>query len=189
MQWSQDAEAHFLQDWKRRIDNGSHEAEVGDELESAEDYERAYQQQEDHVEHMTMVRKDCGIMEREGARAANRVEWKKSDHPLAKPMILRAGEMCQTVPHTVPLRVANVVLANDAADDECIVNNNNIFYSNFCVDLTEKLRRASSSCSIPVACLASSSFSDLLTLMHNRTGHGNLRMLIESAKSKLGTGL
>ena len=48
---------------------------------------------------------------------------------------------------------------------------------------------ASSSCSSPVACLASSSSSDLLTLMHNRTGHGNLRMLIESAKSKLVTGL
>ena len=71
--------------------------------------------------------------------------------------MLRAGEMCQTVPHTVPLRVANVVLANVAADDECIVNdNNNIFYSNFCVDLTEKILAASSSCSIPVACLASS---------------------------------
>ena len=166
MIWSQDAEAHFLQDWKRRIGDGSHEAEVGDELESAEHYKRAYRQQEDHVEHMTMVRKDCGIMEREGARAANRVEWKKSDHPLAKPlrefedrrdsghlkrqadiapMMLRADEMCQTVPHTVPLRVANVVLANVAADDECT---NNIFYSNFCVDLTEKLRRASSSCSV-----------------------------------------
>ena len=122
-----------------------------------------------------------------------------SDPPLAKPLKefedrrdfghLRVGEMCQTVPYTVPLRVANVVLANIAADDECIVNNNNIFYSNFCVDLTEKLRRASSSCSIPVACLVSSSSSDLLTLMHNRTGHGNLRMLIESAKSKLVTGL
>ena len=64
----------------------------------------------------------------------------RSDHPLAKPlrefedrrdsghlkrraeiapMMLRAGEMCQTVPYTVPLRIANVVLANDAADDEC----------------------------------------------------------------------
>ena len=99
------------------------------------------------------------------------------------------GEMCQTVPYTVPLRVANVVLANVAADDECIIKNDNIFYSNFCVELIEKLRRASSSCSIPVACLASSLSSDLLTLMHNRTGHGNLRMLIESAKSKLVTGL
>ena len=79
-------------------------------------------------------------------------------------------------------------LANVAAvDDECIVNN--IFYSNFCFDLTEKMPAASSSFSIPVACLASSSSSDLLTLMHNRTGHGNLRMLIESAKSKLVTGL
>ena len=97
--------------------------------------------------------------------------------------------MCQTVPHTVPLRVANVVLANVAADDECIVNNNNIVYSNFCFDLTEKMRAASSSCSIPVAFLASSSSFDLLTLMHNRTGYGNLRMLIESAKSKLVTGL
>ena len=51
------------------------------------------------------------------------------------------------------------------------------------------MQAASSSCSIPMACLASSSYSDLLTLMHNRTGHGNLRMLIESAKSKLVTGL
>ena len=46
----QEAEAHFLQDWKRRIDDGSYEAEVGDEFESAEDYESAYRQQEDYVE-------------------------------------------------------------------------------------------------------------------------------------------
>ena len=76
-----------------------------------------------------------------------------------------------------------------AADVSVVTNESNNFYSNFCVDLTEKILAASSSCSIPVACLASSSSSDLLTLMHNRTGHGNLRMLIESAKSKLVTGL
>ena len=37
---------------------GVHEAEVGDELESAEDYERAYRQQEDYVDRMLSVRKD-----------------------------------------------------------------------------------------------------------------------------------
>ena len=41
-------------------------------------------------------------------------------------MMLKAAEMCRTVPHTVPLRVANVVLANDAAD-ECIVDKNIFF--------------------------------------------------------------
>ena len=51
------------------------------------------------------------------------------------------------------------------------------------------MRHASNNSSYPMACLASSSSSDLLTLMHNRTGHGNLRMLIESAKSKLVSGL
>ena len=71
-----------------------------------------------------------------------------------------------------------VVPANDAS---AVNNESNNFYSNFCVDLTDKLRHASSSHSIPMACLASSSSCDLLTLMHNRTGHGNLRMLIESA--------
>ena len=79
---------------------------------------------------MLSVRKDAGINEDDRVRAADRVHWKKSYHPLAKPlrefedrresghlkrraeiapMMLRAGEMCQTVPHTVPLRVANVV--------------------------------------------------------------------------------
>ena len=76
-----------------------------------------------------------------------------------------------------------------AVDVSVVTNKTNDFYSNFCVDLTQKLRAASNSCSIPMACLASSSSSDLLTLMHNKTGHGNLRMLIESAKSKLVTGL
>ena len=152
---------------------------------------------------MSSVRKYGGIKEDETSDASARVHWKKSDHPLVKslvefedrresgiaPIMLKAGEMCQTVRNTVPLRVANVALANIAADDECIVINNNIVYSNFCFDLTEKMRAASNSCCIPMACVASSSSSDLLTLMHNRTGHGNLRMLIESAKSKLVTGL
>lgn len=35
------------------------------------------------------------------------------------------------------------------------------------------------------AYLGSSKTTDLLTLMHNRTGHGNLRMFIEACKSKL----
>ena len=126
----QNAEAHFLQDWKRRIDDGSHDAEVGDELESAADYERAYRQQEDHVVHMSTVRRNGGIQEDESSNAKARVHWLRSDHPLAKPlrefedrrdsghlkrraeiapMMLRAAEMCQTVPHAVPLRVANVV--------------------------------------------------------------------------------
>ena len=84
---------------------------------------------------------------------------------------------------------AAAAAAAAAVDVSAVTNKSNIFYSNFCVDLTKQLRRASSSCSIPVACLASSSSSDLLTLMQNRTGHRNLRMLIESAKSKLVTGL
>ena len=155
---------------------------------------------------MLSVGKDLHDKDNETSRAASRGHWKKSDHPLVKPLIefedrrdsghlkrraeiapmmLRAGEMCQTVRNTAPLRVANVELANVAADDECIVINNNIAYSNFCFDLTEKLRRASSSCSIPTACLASSSSSDLLTLMYNRTRHGILRIPIESTKSKL----
>ena len=47
--------------------------------------------------------------------------------------------------------IAHDVVANVApAISECIVTNeSNIFYSNFCVDLTEKLRLTSSSCSIP----------------------------------------
>ena len=119
----------------------------------------------------------------DASRANLRMHWKKTDQPLVKPLVeyedrqnfgnikrrpeiapimQRTGEMCQTVRNTVPLRVANVALANAAADDECIVINDNIVYSNFCFDLTKKLRRASS-CSIPTACLASSSSSDLLT--------------------------
>ena len=79
---------------------------------------------------MTIVRKDVGLKEDETSRAASRVHWKKSDHPLVKslvefedrresgiaPIMLKAGEMCQTVRNTVPLRVANVALANVAAD-------------------------------------------------------------------------
>ncbi len=41
----------------------------------------------------------------------------------------------------------------------------------------------------PAAYLGSSTTTNLLTLMHNRIGHGNLRMLIESSKSKLVKGL
>ena len=77
-----------------------------------------------------------------------------------------------------------IVNLTPAIDASVLSNESNIFYSNFCVDLSEKLRAANSSRSIPMAWLASSSSSDLLILMHNRTGHRNLRMLIESAKSK-----
>ena len=58
--------------------------------------------------------------------------------------VLKADMMCRAVHETVILRIANVALANDAADDadECIVNDKNfMFYSNFCVDLTEKYSR------------------------------------------------
>ena len=68
----QEAEAHFLQDWKRRIDDGSYQAEVGNELESDADYERAYRQQEDHVEHISSMRKDNGIKEVETSVASDR---------------------------------------------------------------------------------------------------------------------
>ena len=52
----------------------------------------------------------------------------------------------------MPLRVANVALANDVVDDDCIVIKNKNAYSNFCFDLIEKLAVVESdSFSIPMA--------------------------------------
>ena len=84
-----------------------------------------------------------------------------------------------------PSTVAHDGIVNDAPaiDVSVLTNDSNMFYSNFCVDLTVKMQAASSSHSIPVTWLAFSSSSDMLTSMHN------LKMLIESAKSKLVAGL
>lgn len=68
-----------------------------------------------------------------------------------------------------------------------VTNSSNIYYSSFSRDLSScALMTAASK---PIAYLGSSTTTDLLTLMHNRTGHGNLRMLIEACKSKLVHGL
>ena len=73
-----------------------------------------------------------------------------------------------------------------AVDDEMHVNSNdqNNFYFAFFSDISNKFK-ISGQASAPTAYLGSSTTVDLLTLMHNRTGHGNMRMLIEASKSKL----
>ena len=185
------AEADLLLIRERSLYDGSfHAAAAGLELESYDDYDRAMRERQAHVVHLTGSRQRMGIEDTEEERDILSNHWSRGEHPLAKLLrgyetrpashcrkrrteiaydVLEADMLLRTVHQTVPLRRANVVLANDAADDgdECIVNNDNIFYSNFCVDLTENMRAASSSCSILVACLTSSSSSDLITLMHN----------------------
>ena len=77
--------------------------------------------------------------------------------------IENAMRLSRTDPsYAIPTRNAKNALVVDTAvvDVSAVTNESNNFYSNFCVDLTEKILAASSSCSIPVACLASSSSSD-----------------------------
>ena len=57
----------------------------------------------------------------------------------------------------------------------------NIFYSNFSISAKPAVK--------PISLLASLTSSDILGLMHERTGHLNKRALIECVKSKLVTGL
>ncbi len=63
----------------------------------------------------------------------------------------------------------------------------NIFYSKFYPDLSSAFITAELVDSQPAAYLGSSTTTDLLTLMHNRTGHGNLKMLMELSLMELPT--
>jgi hypothetical protein len=90
------------------------------------------------------------------------------------------------------ITVASVACASDssAVVDNHVNKNSNIYYSAFFNDISNNFKIASEvNLDNSVAYLGSSTTVDLLTLMHNRTGHGNLRMLIEASKSKLVDGL
>ena len=135
-----------------RLDDGSYQADVSEELESDSNDERNFRQPESHVENLLSVRTDMGLENTQAIRDKTEREFLKTDHPLARPLtdyldrresvhlkrrhaiapiLQKAGEMCRI---TVPLRLANEELANVAAvADESFVNKNNIFYSHFCV--------------------------------------------------------
>ena len=70
--------------------------------------------------------------------------------------------------------VDDAIVARKSKDTE------SYYLSLFLNDLSDSLAD-----STPVAYLGSSTTTDLLTLMHNRTGHCNVRTLIECHKSKL----
>jgi hypothetical protein len=105
----------------------------------------------------------------------------------------RDGQRVPAVVEETNIAVASVACVADNADvDENHVNSNdtNDFYFAFFSDISAKFKTAAKLDSdSAVAYLGSSTTVDLLTLMHNRTGHGNLRMLIEASKSKLVNGL
>ena len=84
---------------------------------------------------------------------------------------------------------ADVVKA--VANDACKINDTESFYlSLFLSDLSDALDDSSKLIdSKTIALLGSSTSTDSLTLMHNRTGHFNMKALIESHKSKLVKGL
>ena len=97
---------------------------------------------------------------------------------------------CYRIGHDV-LAVRAAHVADGAADAHVVVDdvesNNGVesFYlSLFVSDLSVKLTDSQ-----PIALLGSSTTTDLLTLMHNRTGHCNIKTLIECQKSKLVKGL
>ena len=74
--------------------------------------------------------------------------------------------------------VADTVMnAYDACAEMNCVNNNetNGFYSCYYRDTASALSEAEIECTRAVINLASSSTTDHLTLMHNRTCHGNFR--------------
>ena len=86
--------------------------------------------------------------------------------------------------------VLDTLPADDAANESHVtINDLNNYYSCFSRDTACVFHTAELASNTPIAYLGSSSTIDLLTLMHNRTGHGNLRMLIEASKSKLVSGL
>ena len=135
--------------------DGSFHAAAGLELESYDDYDRAMRERQAHVVHLTDVRQRRGIEDTEEERVILRDRWTRGDHPLAKLLrgyktrrasncrkrrteiaydVLEADMLLRTVHQTVPLRRANVELANDAADDgdECIINDDNILLEFWC---------------------------------------------------------
>ena len=61
--------------------------------------------------------------------------------------------------------------ASAAVSDDTVTNETNIFYSNFYPDLSCVFMTAELVDSQPAAYRGSSTTTDLLTLMHNRTGH------------------
>ena len=73
-------------------------------------------------------------------------------------------------------------------------NDENTYYTSFACDDMKRAKSKSDATSaelynIPTAFLSSSSSTDVLGLMHERTGHQNKRSLIECVKSRLVTGL
>ena len=96
-----------------------------------------------------------------------------------------------------PARVRRTELHDDvdaaaaSAGQACNVSdliNNDINYSSFSCDASSDASSAANH-NIPTAFLSSSSTTDVLGLMHERTGHQNKRSLIECVKSRLVTGL
>ena len=84
---------------------------------------------------------------------------------------------------------ADVVVANDYACN-LINDTKSCYLSLFLNDLSDALDDSSKlKDNNTIALLGSSTSTDSLTLMHNRTGHFNMKALIESHKSKLVKGL
>ena len=75
-----------------------------------------------------------------------------------------------------PASVAlDTVPADDAANESHVTFNDlNNYYSCFSRDTACIFHTVEPASAAPIAYLGSSSTIDLLTLMHNRTGHGNL---------------
>ena len=98
---------------------------------------------------------------------------------------MEVGETCHAA-----ASVSNDDTAAVAMCENQVTSNNEIdYYFAFYCDISANFETAELVSNKAVAYLGSSTTSDLLTLMHNRTGHGNLRMLIEANKSKLVNGL
>ncbi len=121
------------------------------------------------------------------SRTLNQFEDRKAKHTLKRlakvePTLLTASKAHMKWQHDKG--IANVASVARPADNACVNNDSNIFYSNFYPNLSSVFITAELVDSQPAAYLESSTTTDLLTLMHNRTGHGNLKMLIESSKSK-----
>ena len=110
-----------------------------------------------------------------------------------------------------PVAPASELVVVENFDDSNLLINNDFYSSFLCDDISRAQAKlvsslnyssvaSASSClsdknnniqklTVPLAFLSSSSSTDVLGLMHERTGHANKRSLIECVKSSLVTGL
>ena len=139
----------------------------GDVFESSDDYESHFQRLEEHLIHRTNERRKAARPTTDDDHEWHKKQWLSEAYdPLAKELgefiercergnLMRRAE----VPHIHAVekvmrlsrnemaraRDAEIVLVNDTAsaavDVSAVTNESNIFYSNFCVDLTEKNAR------------------------------------------------